>query len=301
MRFESSARVICTAFFCGTGLLLAGCAGESNDDPTTGADSVGTDTGTADDDGSASASMTGQTMTGSSMTVGDTGDDGPSTDDGPGTFEDSGTDDGPVVPQPNGSTCAENEECESGYCFVVQFLGGICGECLMDVDCPDGGCSLPNPIAMPPVGAVCNDGGAGEGCQTSEVCQDGLVCASIISVPGILEANTCSECTMDTDCDKGMLCSPTYDVLNISGQKTCVEPGTVVNGEGCDIMSGTGNMACMSGICATINIMDLLMVGVCGECGVDADCDVMAGEVCLPADVDTTTGVVTPPTCGLPK
>jgi len=292
MRFDSTLRVICTGLF-----VVAGCAADSEDDPTTGS-SVGTDTGTADDSGSADASMTGQTMS-ASMT-GDSGSDGPGTEDGPTTFEDSGTDDGPVEPQPNGSTCSENEECISGFCFVVQLLGGICGECLMDSDCEGGGCSLPNPIAMPPVGAVCNDGGPGEGCMTSDVCQDGLVCASIINVPGILEANTCSECTMDSDCDKGLLCSPTYDVLNISGQKTCVEPMMVPNGEGCDF-AGSGDMACMSGICSAINIMDLLMLGVCGECEVDADCDVPGGEVCLPADVDTTTGVVTPPLCGLPK
>ena len=292
MRFDSTLRVICTGLF-----IVAGCAADSEDDPTTGA-SVGTDTGTADDSGSADASMSGPTVS-ASMT-GDSGSDGPGTDSGPSTFEDSGTDDGPVEPQPNGSTCTENEECISNFCFVVQFLGGICGECLMDSDCDGGGCSLPNPIAMPPVGAVCNDGGPGEGCMTSDVCQDGLVCASIINVPGILEANTCSECTMDSDCDKGLLCSPTYDVLNISGQKTCVEPMMVQNGEGCDF-AGSGDMACMSGICSAINIMDLLMVGVCGECEVDADCDVPGGEVCLPADVDTTTGVVTPPLCGLPK
>ena len=301
MRFDASVRVICTAFFCCTGLVVAGCAGDSDDDPTTAGDTGGTDTGTADDDvGSADASMTGQTMTAGSMTSAETGDDGPATEDA-GTFEDSGTDDGPAEPQPNGSTCSENEECESGFCFVVQFLGGICGECLVDADCPDGGCSLPNPIAMPPVGAVCNDGGPGEGCMTDDVCQDGLVCASIISVPGILEANTCSECTMDADCAEGLLCSPSYDVLNISGQRICVEPMSVPNGEGCDI-EGTGNEACMSGICAEINIMEgLLVLGICGECGVDADCDMAAGEVCLPADIDTTTGVVTPPTCGMPK
>lgn len=293
MRFDSTLRVICV------GLFVASCAadGDDNDSGTNTDPSVGDDdVGTGDDD-SASASMTGQTMSGS-MTAGDTGDDS-GTDAG--SVSDTGTDDGPVEPQPNGSTCSENEECVSGYCFVVQFLGGVCGECLVDADCPDGGgCSLPNPIVMPPVGAVCNDGGAGEGCMTSEVCMDGLVCASIISVPGILEAMTCSECTMDSECMDGNLCSPIYDVLNVSGQKVCVPPGTVENGQGCDY-AGMGDMACMSGLCAAINIMDLLMVGVCGDCEVDADCDVEAGEVCLPADIDTTSGEVTPPLCGMPK
>jgi hypothetical protein len=292
MRFDSTLRVtsICAA------LLLTACPADGEGDDTGASDpTVGPDTGSADDDsGSATVSASGQTMSASNSASdsGDTGSDG-----GPADSEESSG--GPVEPQPNGSPCDDNAECESGFCFEVMLLGGVCGECLVDADCPDGGCSLPNPIAMPPVGAVCNDGGPGDGCMTSDVCQDGLVCATILSAPPILEASTCSECIMDSDCEAPMLCSPTYDVLNVSGQKTCVMPGTVPNGEGCDF-AGTGDMACMSGLCAAINIMDLLMVGICGDCEVDADCDMAAGEVCLPADVDTTTGVVTPPTCGMP-
>jgi len=35
---------------------------------------------------------------------------------------------------------------------------------------------------------------------------------------------------------------------------------------------------------------------VCGDCSVDADCT--EPDVCLAADIDVTTGMVTPPTCG---
>jgi len=271
----------------GAMVVLGGCADGDDDTGNASAESDGTASATvADDDGS--ASLTGM-MTTVSTSVGESG-----TEDS-GTGEDTGTT-GPVEPQPNGSTCMDNAECESGFCFYIQILGGICGECLSDADCDGGGCSLPNPISMPPVGAVCNDGGAGEGCMSDAVCQDGLSCAVILDVPGILTAQTCSECLTDADCADGMLCSPTYDVLTISGQKVCVEPGTVVNGEGCDFM-GTGDDACMSGICAVTDIMGLLMVGVCGECEVDADCT--APDVCLPASVDTMTGVVTPNLCGM--
>lgn len=268
-------------------LAFAGCAGDDDNgqtDPT--AASVGDDT--AGDDG-ATDSATGPSSVSADSGSGSVGDDG-SGSDGPSEST------GPSEPQPNGSECSENEECVSGFCFVIQVLGGLCGECLVDADCPDGGCSLPNPLAMPPVGAVCNDGGAGEGCMTTDVCQDPLVCATILEVPGILTASTCSECTMDSECMDGMLCSPSYDVLNISGQKTCVAPMSVPNGEGCDF-AGTGDMACMSEICAAVDVMGLLMVGVCGECEVDADC--MAPDTCQPAALDMQTGTVTPPLCGM--
>ncbi|HET6585943.1 MAG TPA: hypothetical protein VFG69_20945 [Nannocystaceae bacterium] len=269
-------------------LAFAGCAGDDEGERTDGTAAT-VDDGTAGDDG-ATGSMSGPSSV-SDTGTGSVGDDGSGSDDAPGEST------GPSEPQPNGSECTENEQCVSGFCFVIQVLGGLCGECLVDADCPDGGgCSLPNPLAMPPVGAVCNDGEAGEGCMTDDVCQDPLVCATILEVPGILTAATCSECTMDSDCTDGMLCSPSYDVLNISGQKTCVMPMSVPNGEGCDF-AGTGDMACMSEICAAVNVNNLLMVGVCGECEVDADC--MAPDTCQPAALDMDTGVVTPPLCGM--
>lgn len=209
-----------------------------------------------------------------------------------GTEESTGE---PPMPMPNGASCDDNSGCESGFCYYISVLGGICGECNADTDCPSGGCSLPNPLADPPVGAHCNMGEPGAGCMSDDVCTDGYQCATILEVPGILEASTCSECLTDADCTDGQLCSPTYDILNISGQKLCVDPGTVENGQGCDQL-GTGNMACMSGLCATVDIMMLLQVGVCGDCSVDADCT--APDICLPADIDITTGDVTPPLCG---
>lgn len=266
--------------------MSAGCPAEENGDDTGGnPTSVGTEeTG---DTLSTSDSMTGQmttasTSVGTSMSTADAGSSDESTT-------------GPAEPQENGAMCEVNEECISGFCFYINLLGGICGECLVDSDCPDGGCSLPNPLAQPPVGAHCNMGEPGAGCMSDDICQDGYVCATILEVPNILMANTCSECLDDSGCTAPQLCSPTYDVLNISGQKLCVDPGTVPNGEGCDFM-GTGNDACMSGLCAMVDIMGLLQVGVCGDCAVDADCT--APDVCLPADIDIMTGMVTPPTCG---
>ena len=88
---------------------------------------------------------------------------------------------------PDGSTCNSGDECISGECFVIQILGGICGQCDEDTDCDGGGCTLPNPLGQPPVGSVCNDGSYGDGCETDDVCADELMCAVVIDVPGILQ------------------------------------------------------------------------------------------------------------------
>lgn len=260
--------------------ISAGCPAEENGDSSTGnPSSIGSAESTGDTL-STSDGMTTEMSASSSSGAADASADGST---------------GPAVPQPNGTMCEENTECESGFCFYIAVLGGICGECLVDSDCDMGGCSLPNPLAQPPVGAHCNMGEPGAGCMSDEICQDGLQCATILEVPDILTASTCSECLTDGDCTAPQLCSPSYDVLNISGEKVCVDPGSVMNGEGCDF-AGTGDMACMSGICAMTDIMGLLQVGVCGECEADGDC--MAPDVCNPADVDIVTGMVTPPTCG---
>ncbi len=268
------------------GLIAVGCPASDDGDTGNISGSIGTgDSGT--DSASASVTATeGMTSMGSAS-VG--------TDGSGGSGSDGGSSSGGGEPKPDGANCMDNAECESGMCFYIELIGGVCGECLSDADCPAGGCSLPNPLATPPVGAHCNMGEEGQGCMTDEVCQDGLFCATILEVPGIFTAATCSQCLTDADCTDGMLCQPTYDVLNISGERTCVMPGTVPNGQGCDF-AGAGDMACMSGVCAMVDIMMLLQLGVCGDCEVDADCTMP--EVCLDPDIDIMTGEVTAPTCG---
>lgn len=278
------------------GLFMTGCPGD--DDP---ADDNGDDTtgGTADDDAdddsatvtvSASDSMTSMTngsMDGTgTMSASDSGSETAS------TFEDDGTTEGPM-PKPNGEMCpsGEDSECESGHCFE-STIGSICGECEVDADCADttmGGCSIPNPFAMPPTGAVCNDGSLGGGCMTSDICVDGLVCAEILNVPGVIVASTCSECTIDDDCMGGDLCSPSYDVLNLSGSKTCVAPGSVPTGEGCDFMA-SGDDACLSGFCAPADVAGFVMLGVCSECEGDMGC--MPDETCEPPQVALDQGLI---------
>ena len=208
------------------------------------------------------------------------------------------TDDAPgcaVDPQVDGSSCAADCECVSDTCFLIPALGGICGECAGDADCDGGGCTVPNPISDPPVGSSCTDGSAGTGCETTEVCQDDLECGTLIEVPDIFRLATCGECLEDADCEGEQLCSPTVDLASFSGERQCVEAGTVENGQICD-QNGTGNEACSSGICATVSIMAVVQLGVCGECGVDGDCndDTL---MCADADIDTDTLTVIPPMC----
>jgi hypothetical protein len=259
--------------------LTTGCPG--GDDSDSGAS------------GSASASDTDGNTSGDSMTSAGPGGE---TTDGTTVTTTATAGDDPPEPQPDGSDCTTNEECISGKCFYVAVLGGICGECLTDDDCPDGGCSLPIPDLFPtgPKGAVCNEGELGGGCNTTEACSGDLVCSVLIEVPGILTAAGCSECDSDADCDGGQLCSPTYDIGNLSGARMCVDPGSVQNGEGCD-HEGTGDDACNSGHCYAYEFMGLVTVGVCGECKTSADCD--EGE-CQEPDLDLDTFEVSPPVCG---
>jgi hypothetical protein len=282
------------------GFAATGCAKDDGEGDTNSAES----TGTATDDPTATASAT-VSASGNSASATDTDtastatETDATTDSGPSTVSvtDTATT-GDPEPQPNGSMCDTNEECVSAMCFVVGPLGGICGDCLTDADCAattGGGCSIPNPLAQPPEGAACNMGEPGAGCMSDDVCAEG-VCAEILNVPGILVASTCSECIMDSDCADGGLCSPSYDVANLTGIKTCVQPGMVPDGTGCDL-EGTGNEACENGHCVGADVLGVLELGVCSACAVDTDC--ADGETCTPPAVDLEAGLVagvcTPP------
>lgn len=252
--------------------LGTGCPAE--DDPDTSAE---TDDGTSGDpttDPTATTTDPTATTTDPTATTTDPTDttDG-TTSDGETTDATDPTED-PTDPTgddplPDGSDCTMSEQCESGSCYVTG-IGGLCGECAGDDDCDGGGCSLPNPLATPPEGSVCNAGELGDGCQTTDVCGDGLQCVEIINVPGILMASTCSECETTADCDGELVCNVSVDVANISGQQTCVAVDSVPDGEFCDL-EGDGALACTN-FCAEASVKGLLTFGLCGECAVDGDC-----------------------------
>ena len=193
---------------------------------------------------------------------------------------------------PNDSMCMEDCECVSESCYS-SVLGGLCGECTSDADCPAGGCTPPDPLTSPPVGAVCNDGGFAEGCETDAACQDPWICVSVVDIPGILESSTCSECQSDADCG-GDLCSPEYAFPSIGGYWECVAPDSEGLGTACDFV-GSGDESCMSGFCTAADIMGLLSIGICSECEVDGDC--LGGQTCDPPEVDLHSGMLVPATC----
>lgn len=187
----------------------------------------------------------------------------------------------PVEGAPNNTECGDASGCgcASGKCFLVPILGGWCGECLGDEDCAPGGCTVPNPIAG--VGATCNMGEPGQGCESDAVCTDPMnpFCGSLLKVENIIDVSTCGECATNADCMDPKLpnCSPTYDVMNFTGKYVCVGGATVPSGEGCNLAEDpmgapVGNAACETGFCGEANVMGLLKVGVCGECNSNEDC-----------------------------
>lgn len=191
--------------------------------------------------------------------------------------------------QPQDAACTDPSGCgcASGACFAVPALGGLCGECLLDADCPGGGCTSPNPVAGK--GALCNEGGAGDGCQSDAVCEDPGAphCTEVLLVPGIIEVSTCGECATDADCTPAEpICTPVYDLLNFTGQFVCKAKGSVPNSEGCSLAPG-GDAACASGRCGEASVVGLLTLGICGECESDAEC---GGKFCSTPQADLVSG-----------
>ncbi len=220
------------------------------------------------------------------------------------------TDCGDPEGQVNNATCMDGSGCgcESGKCFIVPALGGYCGECVNDADCAmtDGGCTVPNLIAA--VGATCNMGEAGAGCETAEACStpEASVCGLVIGVPGIIEVSTCGACATNNDCiainATTRNCSPTYDLMNFSGQYVCVKDGSVPNDGGCNLAPDAmdlpiGNLACTSGFCGEANVMGLVKLGICGECNSDADCVKIGKLTCSAPLVDFNPGTQIGSTC----
>lgn len=156
-------------------------AGDSTDDESTTADDESTsDDTTADESTTAEESTTADESTTESST------------DGNG-FPDDGT------------SCTSDDECMSNNCYLVPFLGGTCGECNEDADCPDGGCTAPNVFDSGI--AVCNVGEFGGGCETTSVCMPGLVCANVLDLLGLIQITTCGECDSSSDCSNGQICA----------------------------------------------------------------------------------------------
>ncbi len=170
---------------------------------------------------------------------------------------------------------------------MLPLLGGICGECKVDADCPDGGCTLPNPFAG--IGAACNTGKPGSGCESDEVCDSvcNNVCAVAFDATPIIKVSTCGACATSEDCSGGAICSPEADLSEFSGINTCVPPGSLAQDETCSLKAGD-EAACASGVCTAAAIMGVIKIGVCGACSSDADC--VPGQTCIEAFADPESG-----------
>lgn len=179
-----------------------------------------------------------------------------------------------------GDMCTTDEECaEDLFCNGVVGLAAVCSECGSDADCPDGGnCTFSGAYF------ACGDGSQGQMCETDASCGEGLFCAEVVNLGGLFNGNFCSECKVDTDCADGQLCAPQIefmDLMNIAGQRACIDPETAPNNQLCDA-DGSGDQQC-EGYCTTADIMGLIEVGVCGDCETDAECSM--GMTCTPAMV----------------
>lgn len=199
--------------------------------------------------------------------------------------------------QPQDAACVDPSGCgcASDRCFIIPALGGFCGECLGDSDCSDGGCTVPNPIAG--TGATCNAGLLGDGCQTDAACTSPAAprCAEMFSVPSILTVSTCGQCETDADCPpQAPHCTPDYDLKAFGGQRVCRAAASVANNSGCDAQ-GTGDVACASGHCGQADVMGLLKLGVCGQCGTDSDCG--PGQQCSEPEADLGQGALLGSVC----
>ncbi len=239
-------------------------------------------TGETEDDTGETEGGTGETEGGTGETEGGTGE----TEGGTGETEgDTGGE------LPIGAACTANQECASGSCYIVPFLGGQCGECDEDADCDAGGCSPPNPFEI--LGSTCNMGELGGGCESTDVCADDLVCDNVADLFGLLPINSCSTCEDDDVCTDGQICAPLVTMSEFSGFSDCIDPGSVEQ-DGYCTLEGNGDDACMSGICSTIDIMGQSELGACGECNDDGDCD---GGTCVPGEFTLNMGNLSGSTC----
>lgn len=293
MKIKLHSPYFLSLFAClGFALAPVGCGGKEPSD--TGDD---TDTGTGGDGDGDTGDGDGDTGDGD----GDTGDGDGDTGDGDGD-PDTGDGDGDgseeCVPGTGmggpGAVCTNDDECASCNCYLVPLLGGQCGECNEDADCAEttmGGCTPPNPFMNN--GSTCNMGEAGGGCESDEVCQDGLSCGIVLDVLGIIQISTCGECMSDDECTD-QICAPVVDVMAFNGQNTCIDANSLPQNSFCQL-EGNGDEACESGICSTIDIMGFAEVGACGECNTNDDCE--PGQTCEPGEFNIDEGMLVGSAC----
>jgi hypothetical protein len=178
-----------------------------------------------------------------------------------------------------GDQCSTNSDCaEDLFCNGIPGFGGICSTCNSDSDCTDGGnCTLGDQGYFD-----CGDGSVGQMCESDDVCADDLYCAEVANLGGLVNGNFCSECKDDSHCEPEQLCAPSIEftsITDVSGQRSCIEPGTIENDQLCD-HDGAGDEQCIN-YCTSASLMGLITVGICGDCETDDDC--AEGTTCMAA------------------
>lgn len=282
-------RFACTVLFALATLPLAGCRG---DDPA----------GSATDTDAATSTDGASSTSGTPTTSGSTGDAttgvAPTTSgvDTCGGFLGEctgGSSSGGMALGENGAMCDSDDQCKSGNCYSNPLAGGVCSDCNEDQDCVDAMSGISCSFGM--MGwATCEDGSLGDQCMSQAACQDGLFCDALIDIPipGVLP-DFCGECETSADC-MGQICTPELNMMTLSGAKKCVDKGSVPNDSLCPVGEPDANDACMSGHCSVATVMQIVMIGLCGECETDADC---MGGTCTPAVVDPMGGVFSGSKC----
>lgn len=214
---------------------------------------------------------------------------------------DAGVDGGPqpdMGPQlANGANCLDNDACASTQCLTIPFLGGQCGECDDDEDCLSGGCTVHSPYAA--TGSTCNDGSAGDGCESDDACSGDLHCGVVLDILGLIELGTCGQCATDADCTDGAaaFCTPIVDTEEFSGQRFCLAANSLSLDDYCDL-DGGGETQCASNFCSPVDANGLAEVGACGECQVGSDMGCQVGETCTAGTYDLNgTGALTGSRC----
>ncbi len=191
----------------------------------------------------------------------------------------------PPTPVPNGTSCSTDSDCKSGHCFRLDGLGGICGECTSDADCPGTGCTPPVPIPGRIEASACGDGSRGSGCETSSACQAGLLCGPIGTTARKTTLQTCGECITSKDCAASELCTLTFDYDAFLAVRECLPPGSVPVGSLCD-----SDLTCASGRCVAGDFPDGTTVRICSECNGASDCPI--GHSCVPPGFGFRVGFV---------
>ncbi len=259
--------------------VFSGCSDDGTaaaaTDSTTGGDTSGADSVSATNGMSSTSATTTASTSATSVATTEAGESSESA----GFINPDSEESGPTAPGPNGEQCGGNDDCESGLCYIIPMLGGVCSECLMDSDCEMGTCSIDGAAGY----AVCTDGSIGNMCDSDEGCMGALVCSELIDTGGLFNASFCSDCGPSAPCEGEQICNPVYNAGSLGGYLTCLDPASVENGGGCPLADGVGDGAvCIFGHCGVADLfMGFIELGVCGECGTDDDC--MAPATCTPA------------------